>query len=180
MKDKKPVSEEDMSLFRDAVGDVKPVNNDKHPPSRPRPAPRVQSEKRDNDSVMNNLMSDHSELDLIDTGEHLSYTAPGIQHSELRKLKSGKYAIKAELDLHGLKRTDAQQELHEFISMAQQRDTRCVRIIHGRGRKVADQSPVLKKLIDSWLRHNKQVLAFCSARENDGGTGAVYVLLRKS
>ena len=73
----------------------------------------------------------------------------------------------------------AKSEVAGFIESSRARDIRCVRIIHGRGRKHADKTPVLKKAIDSWLRHHKQVLAYCSARENDGGTGAVYVLLRR-
>lgn len=180
MSDKKPVNDDDLSMFRDAVGDVKPVANDRHPSTTAKPAARVKSQQQDNQAVMHELMSDFSDFDLLETGEHLSWTAPGIQHAELRKLKQGKHAIRAEIDLHGMTRDQAHRALSDFLGTAQMRDHRCVRVIHGKGRKVAERSPVLKKSVDGWLRHHKQVLAFCSARDNDGGTGAVYVLLRKA
>jgi len=79
------------------------------------------------------------------------------------------------LDLHGLTREQAKAEVAQFLVSVRQRDIRCVRIIHGRGRKNAEKAPVLKRAIDGWLRNHKQVIAYCSARDNDGGTGAVYI-----
>ena len=133
----------------------------------------------DNQAVMRELMEDFQDVDLLETGEHLAWTAPGIQRSELKKLKSGKYAIQSEIDLHGLTREQAKSAVTEFIREARAKELRCVRIIHGRGRKNPQQAPVLKRAIDAWLSHHKQVLAYCSAREHDGGTGAVYVMLRR-
>lgn len=171
---------DDMALFRDAIGDVKPVNtNNRRSPDGPKPAPRVNAQVRDNRDVMAHLLDDFSDHDFLETGDHLAWTAPGLQRSELRKLKSGKHAIQAELDLHGLTREQAKSEVATFIEESRKRDQRCIRIIHGRGRKRAEKAPVLKPAVDGWLRHHKQVLAYCSARENDGGTGAVYVLLRR-
>jgi DNA-nicking Smr family endonuclease len=54
-----------------------------------------------------------------------------------------------------------------------------VRIIHGKGLSSAGKLPVLKGKVDAWLRQMDAVLAFCSARRNDGGTGALYVLLKR-
>ncbi len=171
---------DEWALFRDAVGDVKPVNTkNRRAPDAPKPAPKVNAQAHDDRDVMAHLLDDFPDHELLETGDHLAWTAPGLQRSELRKLKSGKHAIQAELDLHGLTREQAKSEVATFIEKSRMRGIRCVRIIHGRGRKRADRTPVLKKAIDSWLRHHKQVLAYCSARENDGGTGAVYVLLRR-
>jgi DNA-nicking Smr family endonuclease len=55
---------------------------------------------------------------------------------------------------------------------------RCARIIHGKGSSTSGRPPVLKQKVNYWLRLYDQVLAFCSATRRDGGTGAVYVLLR--
>lgn len=174
------VSDEDRSLFRDAVGDVKPVSSsNKRQPDKKPPKVTTPMQHSDNKAVMRELMEDFQDVDLLETGEHLAWTAPGVQRSELRKLKSGKYAIQSEIDLHGLTREQAKTAVANFLREAQSREQRCVRIIHGRGRKNPERAPVLKRAVDGWLSHHKQVLAYCSARESDGGTGAVYVMLRR-
>lgn len=168
-----------MALFRDAVGDVRSVNNDRAELEKPSPKPLRRNAEQDDRSVMDALLAELSEADLLETGEHLSYTQPGIQRSVLRKLKSGRYSIQSEIDLHGLTVKEARQELSDFLTAAQERRHLCVRIIHGKGRKNAQNSPRLKPAVNQWLQRNKQVLAFCSARVNDGGTGAVYALLKR-
>lgn len=179
MSGKNPINDDDRALFRDAIGEVKPVAYDRKQPNTARPQPNVRSSERDDASVMDELLADFSESDLLETGEHLSFTRPGIQRSVLRKLKTGRYAIQAELDLHGHTADSARVVISEFLQDALQRGLTCVRIIHGRGRKKAEKAPVLKPLVATRLARHKQVLAFCSARENDGGTGAVYVLLQR-
>jgi len=176
---KNPLSDEDRALFRDAVGEVRGVNNDKAQDTTSKPAPNVRSAKKDDRSVMESLLSELGENDLLETGEHLSFTAPGVQNSVLRKLKSGKYAIQAEIDLHGMRLNEAKQELGAFLKESQLRRLLCVRIIHGKGRKQADKAPRMKPAVNQWLQSNKSILAFCSARANDGGTGAVYALLKR-
>ena len=180
MSAKKTVSDDDMALFREAVGTVRSVNNDRVEETKRAPAPRIRKSEQDNRSVMDALLDDLSEADLLETGEHLSYTQPGVQRSVLRKLKSGKYSIQSEIDLHGLTVDQARIELSDFLKSAQERRHLCIRVIHGKGRKFANKSPRLKPAVNQWLQRNKQVLAFCSARINDGGTGAVYVLLRRT
>jgi DNA-nicking Smr family endonuclease len=81
--------------------------------------------------------------------------------------------------LHGLTTEAARDELTAFIRNARQHGHRCVRIIHGKGLRSPDKRSVLKAKTDRWLRQKNDVLAFCSARPVDGGTGAVYVLLKR-
>lgn len=168
-----------MALFRDAVGDVRSVTHDRVEETRAAPAPLVRHSERDDRSVMQSLLDDLSESDFLETGEHLSYTAPGIQRSVLKKLKSGRYSIQSEIDLHGLTVEEARVELSGFLKEAQERRHLGIRVIHGKGRKNAERAPRLKPAVNQWLQRNKMVLAFCSARMNDGGTGAVYVLLKR-
>ncbi len=68
--------------------------------------------------------------------------------------------------------------VNQFLADCQDRGVRCVRIIHGKGNGSPNTGPVIKALLDGWLRRRRDVIAFCSARPADGGTGAVYVLLR--
>ena len=180
MSAKKTVSDDDMALFREAVGDVRSVENDRVAPPEPRQrVPTKHSREADDRSVMDSLLDELSEADLLETGEHLAYTQAGVQRAVLRKLKSGRYSIQSEIDLHGLTLAEAKTELGEFIKAAQERRHLCVRVIHGKGRKTAESAPRLKPAVNQWLQRHKQVLAFCSARANDGGTGVVYVLLKR-
>lgn len=168
-----------MALFRDAVGEVREVHHDRVEDSKPVRSPIVRRSENDDKSVMAALLDDLSETDFLETGEHLSYTQPGVQRSVLKKLKSGRYSVQNEIDLHGLTVEDARQDLSAFLKAAQEQRQLCVRIIHGKGRKTAESAPRLKPAVNAWLQRNRQVLAFCSARMNDGGTGAVYVLLKR-
>jgi DNA-nicking Smr family endonuclease len=87
--------------------------------------------------------------------------------------------VELELDLHGLTVSYAREMLLEFLRACRQRRVRCVQIVHGKG-KSSDRQPILKHKLNLWLRQWEDVLAFCSARPRDGGTGAVYVLLRQA
>jgi DNA-nicking Smr family endonuclease len=74
--------------------------------------------------------------------------------------------------------TDARAALKDFLFNALSSHMRCIRIVHGKGRRSGPRGPVLKNLVNRWLRQIDAVVAFGSARPNDGGSGAVYVLLR--
>jgi DNA-nicking Smr family endonuclease len=87
--------------------------------------------------------------------------------------------VEGELDLHGLTSEEAREAVGDFIAAARRAGRRCVRIIHGKGRRSRHGKPVLKTGLQRWLRQRKDVLAFCPARASDGGTGAAYVLIRK-
>jgi len=95
----------------------------------------------------------------------------------MRKLKRGQFDIEDELDLHGMRVKEAGQTLESFLSKCSNHGRRCVRIIHGKGLRTGGS--VLKENVAQWLRLRSDVVAFCSAQPNDGGTGAVYVLLKK-
>jgi DNA-nicking Smr family endonuclease len=110
--------------------------------------------------------------------EALSFRRAGVRTQELRRLRRGLYPIEDELDLHGLGQIAARDNLAEFIAHNRDAGRRCVKIIHGKGYRSGARGPILKIAVDSWLRRHVDVMAFTSARPIDGGTGAVYVLLR--
>lgn len=177
---KRSISDDDMALFRDAVGEVRPVHDDRvHDTPRRHTAASLHRQQEDDKSVMAELLSDLSESDFLETGEHLAWARAGVQRSVLRKLKSGRYAIQAEIDLHGLIVEEARSELSAFIAEARAQRKLCIRVIHGKGLARSARGPRLKPAVNAWLQRSKHVLAFCSARASDGGTGAVYVLLRR-
>jgi len=170
---------DDLALFRQAVGAVKRLHHNRaeHPPAGPAPIPR--STLADERQVLKDMVSDYFEPCEPETGEELTYCREGLQHSVLRKLRRGQFRVGAALDLHGMNVAAAHQALIGFLKTAQRDNTTCVRIIHGKGNRSRHKGPVLKHKVNHWLRQRDEVLAFCSARPVDGGTGAVYVLLRR-
>lgn len=175
-----PDSADDDADFRSAMAGVqRRSGSDRIAPLRAPPPPRPRQAEADERAVMAELLEfGMFEPELIESGDTLSYRGPGLQDSVWRKLRRGAYRVRAELDLHGMNRGDAQLAVSMFLAECQSRDVRCVRIIHGKGNRSPNTGPVIKTLLDSWLRRRSDVIAFCSARPHDGGTGAVYVLMR--
>jgi DNA-nicking Smr family endonuclease len=112
----------------------------------------------------------------------LEFKRPGVQHGVFRKLKQGRYETQSRLDLHRMTVEVARREIFEFIIESQQLGLRSVLLIHGKGvsNVEKERSSILKGCVDLWLRELEIVQAFHSAQPQHGGTGAVYVLLRKS
>ncbi len=179
MSDERKHKDPDTTLFRDALSGVQPLKQDRVTPPAKRPAPIPQQSLRDAREVIDTLLSGAHDYAEIETGEELLFVRPGLRASVVRKLRRGQYAIQAELDLHGLRVPDAHALLKQFLRECRLQDKRCVRVVHGKGLGSDGKIPVLKGKLNLWLRRHRDVLAFCSARPTDGGTGAVYVLLKK-
>ena len=154
--------------------------SDRLPPSlqQPLPAPRPLQQALDDAAVMAELLLDPIHLEDFESGDTLSYRSQGLSDAVWRKLKRGQYRLQGELDLHGYGRDAARLEVIRFFTECKARSWQCVRLIHGKGNGSPNSGPVLKRLLDGWLRRRQDVLAFCSAKPFDGGTGAIYVLLR--
>jgi DNA-nicking Smr family endonuclease len=118
----------------------------------------------------------------LDAWYVLEFKRPGIQNGVFRKLKQGRYEAESRLDLHRMTAETARRETFDFIAQAYQLGLRSVLVIHGKGESKAEQqrSSILKGCVNAWLRELAPVMAFHSAQPQHGGTGAVYVLLRKS
>ena len=165
----------DETLFRDEVRDAKPLPQDKIMPWKQRRPPRPLPHLRQESSSSHGHRYSENE---IETGDELSFCRPGVQKRLFRDLRRGYLEIRWELDLHGLTASHAQSTLEAFFHDCHRRNIRCVRVIHGKGYRSEGRQPVLKQKLNLWLRERSDVLAFCSATPRDGGTGAVYVLLR--
>lgn len=177
MSKKKP-SKADIDLFRKTVGNVIPMADDRVPPIHRRRKPIPRSRLQDDAEVMRELLSDAHDSAELETGDELLYMRPGLQHGVFRKLRRGQFSVGAELDLHGMIVPVARQSLHDFLRRCTGTGIRCVRIIHGKGYGSKQRQPILKNKVNHWLRQWDSVLAFCSTPPRDGGTGAVYVLLK--
>lgn len=175
------LSDDDAHLFREAVRDVKPLAHEAPAPKPARrPPPRARFTREDRHAVLQeSLCTDVDDPELA-SGEELVFAREGVQSGILRKLRRGQYRVQDEIDLHGLTVAEAKEALRAFLANALKLHIRCVRIIHGKGLRSGHRGPVLKGAVSSVLRRVGPVLAYVSARQVDGGTGAVYVLLATS
>ena len=176
---KKNLTPEDSDLFRTAIGKVRAVKSDKvllAQNSKPKPFPKSKAVN------VEEHLSDIIEFDVekVSLEDSMSFTAPGLQHNVLKKLRKRQFGLDAEIDLHGLNSNEAKRQLLHFLHDCVEDGCRCVHIVHGKGYRSTDNHPVLKNNLNIWLRQHKDVQAFCSAPPKDGGTGAVFVLLQLS
>ncbi|WP_166252459.1 DNA endonuclease SmrA [Marinobacter salicampi] len=119
-------------------------------------------------------------VDPLTANDILSWQRTGVQHGVFRKLKQGQYPIEARLDLHRMKVEEARREVFGFVQDCVQYGVRSVIILHGKGERNPDGIAQLKSYLAKWLPELDEVLAFHSAQRHHGGTGAVYVMIRKS
>jgi len=178
VNDGERISDDDRRLFARAVGRVNRLRPDRVDPERPRPPPVPKQTLSDRAEVLRELLEADPAASELETGEELVFLRPGLQQRLLTRLRRGHFAVGAELDLHGLNAEQARAALAEFLRACRLQQVRCVRIVHGKGLRSPHGRPVIKQRLHRWLRLRDEVLAFCSARPTDGGTGAVYVLLK--
>lgn len=169
------------NLFRSALGDaIKPLaSSDRVVPGRALPAPEPKHTLDAEAAVLSASLSDEFDPEtLLDTDDSLYYHRPGLGADVVRKLRAGAWVVQAQIDLHGLRRDEAREALADFIRKSARQGLRCLRVIHGKGLGSVGKEPVLKGKVRAWLVQKEEVLAFCEARPNDGGAGAVLVLLQ--
>ncbi|MEM9255992.1 MAG: DNA endonuclease SmrA [Pseudomonadota bacterium] len=182
------MTSDDDDLFEQEMADVIPLRRENRVPrskaSNGKPDTALQHRRR---AAVTDLLVDRNSLSTsdiapLDPWYVVSFKRPGVQHGVFRKLKQGRYDMQARLDLHRMNVERARREVFEFIEEAYKQGLRGVLIIHGKGQSKSQrqQCAQLKGCVDHWLRELAPVMAFHSAQPNQGGTGALYVLLRKS
>ncbi|MCF6226427.1 MAG: Smr/MutS family protein [Xanthomonadales bacterium] len=176
---KTKLSQEDSDLFRQAVGDTRPLPtaSERHT-QRPLQKPLPKTNRTGLKISRDDLLGHAHDINQLETNEQLIYLGNGLQKQTLRKLRRGQFPIEDQLDLHGLKQQSAEELILEFINHAIESGYRCINIIHGKGLRSESTRPVLKTLCNHLLRRHPAVMAFISAKPADGGTGAVIVLLK--
>lgn len=119
-------------------------------------------------------------IENVEAADAILFARSGVQKKVIHRLSKDRFPIEGTLDLHGMTVSEAEEALALFLKKAYQNRWRVIRIIHGKGRRSCTTSaPVLKNWLNRWLREQAIVMAFCSARFYHGGTGAIYVLLKK-
>ncbi len=148
---------------------------------RPKPAPRPRQRELDEEAAIVESLYGPLEIDdLLAIGDADSFLRAGLPRSVLRDLRRGRWTIQNHIDLHGLNRHEAHEEVSRFLAESLQAGKRCIRIVHGQGHGSPGRAGVLRQLVRGWLARSKNVLAFCHAPATDGGEGALWVLMRSS
>jgi len=182
----KPIPDDDMS-FHEAMSGVIPISKDGKERiagqgKNVRPSHTPPDEEQEVMTYLRDLVEGSIEMDITFSDEYLEGSISGVGRNIMKRLKRGEIPVQDYLDLHGLTQKNAETRVREFLVKSHGRGLQCVLIVHGRGLNSPDSIPVLKERLPVWLNRGparKIVTAFASARPYDGGTGAIYVLLRR-
>ncbi|WP_423357532.1 Smr/MutS family protein [Pseudomonas citronellolis] len=178
------MQDDDFSLFANEMRGVKRIQVDQADTGKPK-ADRQQVRLRQQNATtkVENLRVDGlSDLFVIDVGaeDELYWARDGVQEGQMRKLKAGQIGFEGSLDLHGMNIEKARELLWDFLAEATRLEVRCVRVTHGKAARTDGRRPLLKSHVNTWLRQHPQVLGFTSALPRHGGTGSLYVMLRRT
>ena len=168
------------ALFRSVVGDAQPVGDRnrvelERPPPLPAPIKREADERA---ALHESLAAPLTFEDRLDMGDEAAFLRPGLPRRVLTDLRRGRWVLQGQIDLHGLTRDEARAALAHFLHDALAQGKRCIRVIHGKGHGSPGKVSILKQLSRGWLAQREEILCFCQAGPNDGGGGALLVLLR--
>ena len=173
------ISEEDKALFHNTMKTVKPLRDTPQREPKPKITPKpVRRKPEPIETPKPDYYLSNYYTDVVNAASTLAYCNHDIPHKRLRELKNGEIRWEARLDLHGLRPDAARDALCNFITQQNQIGHRCLLIIHGKGSRHGEE-PILKNHVNHWLRQLPLVLAFHSALPRDGGSGALYVLLKR-
>ena len=170
----------DEELFDLAMDDVEPLGwSAAEPPA----SPPLEIRAGDDEAEALALLEEFSREGRIEPQHSREYDEHSVHPAGrlyLGDLRSGRFAIQAHLDLHGMTLEGARSAVEAFFRESILAGFRCVRVVHGRGLHSPDSQPVMKESLQRWMRQRRlgrYVIAFTTARQVDGGGGAIYVLL---
>jgi DNA-nicking Smr family endonuclease len=179
-----PVVDED-AILREAYAGVRPLDNANgghRRPIVPEVRRAVVSEEAEVLAALSDLVSGVGAFDLTETDEYIEGARVGLDPRLLSRLRRGEFAVQDHIDLHGMIQPDAKLALLDFVLKCVGKGMRTVLVVHGRGLGSPGGRPVLKHAAAQWLSHGEigaHVHAFATAKAQDGGAGAMYVLLRR-
>ncbi len=172
------IEDDERDLFRSSIGNVRRIQGQRARTAPPRPSARPRQRELDEAMVMDEIAHGPIDFEAVETGEELTWLRPGLQRRILTRLRRGHWRVQDEIDLHQMNTEAAAGSIRAFLTAARRDGLSCVKIIHGKGLRSGPDGPRLKRLTARLLTRTEAVCAFASAPRHDGGTGAVYVLLK--
>jgi DNA-nicking Smr family endonuclease len=131
-------------------------------------------------SVLNEIVEGRRSIHLPDTQEYIEWTNPEYGDGLISKLHSGHISIQGSIDLHGCTVSGAEEELESFMHESFKKGLRCIKVIHGRGLRSTRGARIKEAVVKRLAGHfRRDIIAFVTARQCDGGLGALYVLLSR-
>ncbi len=181
------VTSDEAIVFLEAMQDVTSLSGKTNvvvrtPDATMTPAHAARNDEIEGIAHLNDLIKGTAELDITFSDEYIEGCVPGFSPKMMQKLKKGQFPIQDYIDLHGLTKQKAEIKIQGFLIQSHRLGLRCVLVVHGRGLNSENHIPVLKEQLPIWLNRGsikKIVLAFSTARPYDGGTGAIYILLKR-
>ena len=178
--------QDEADTFFEALRDVTPLSEKKkkiirRPDPHVMPAHTIGNDDLEAMAHLSDLVSGNVDIDITFTDEYIEGSVAGFSRKLMKQLKKGMFPVQDYVDLHGLTKQEAEYRVRDFLTQSHGRGLRCVLIIHGKGLNSEYHIPVLKERLPVWLKRGpakKIVLAFSTAMPYDGGTGALYVVLR--
>ena len=182
-----PKGPDENQYFLEAMSDVIPFTGGKNRMTRSpnpelRPAHLAKNDELEVVAHLTDLVNGAAEMDISFSDEYIEGSVQGFDKRLMAKLKKGRFPIQDYIDLHGLTKDKAEIKIRDFLLQSYQLGSRCVLVVHGRGLNSESHIPVLKERLPIWLKRGpvkKFILAFSTAMPYDGGTGAIYILLKK-
>lgn len=174
--------DDELSLFLQEVADVRPLRGDQIAPQTGNLTPTEAQLARRQAASADPLSPDPlgmEGIEMLDPHDIVGFKRDGVQEGVYKKLRLGKYELQASLDLHQKTLNEARIALVQFIQDCEPRDIRCLLILHGKGERGTPRA-LFKSHVSAWLPQLPAVMAIHSAERRHGGSGALYVLLRKS
>ncbi|MDX1302755.1 DNA endonuclease SmrA [Photobacterium sp.] len=173
---------DESDLFREMMADVSPLKQDqvetqhKYQVTEAHIARQIAAQSL-TDSDPEYLSLDYANM--LKPEDMVEFKRDGVQEGVFRKLRLGKYEIQARLDLHRKTLQQARDEILQFLKQCQRMDVRTVMIVHGKGER-SNPPAMMKSYVTTWLEQISDIMCFHSAQRQHGGTGATYVMLKKS
>lgn len=178
------MSDDESTLFFEEMAGVVPLKGDVKALNRqPKALTAEQIQRRDaleREAYFACMPLVLSSIPIIAPDAVVSFKREGVQGGVFKRLRLGQYSIKMELDVHAYRLSQARDALLNYLLAAQEHGERCVMLIHGKGHNSQPVAGLLKSAICHWLSQLDMVLAYHSAKTEQGGTGALYVMLTKS
>ncbi|MFB2538886.1 Smr/MutS family protein [Acinetobacter sp. c3-l95] len=172
---------DDHELFNQAMQGVQPLPEKRYAEIKTgiqKPDAQILAKRVNAEGVIiegDTVLSDtQALLNPVASQANLSYRIATLQYRVFEDLKAGRLRWYEAVDLHGCTVEQAREAVLQIIQMAHQDLQNVIKIVHGKGK-----DGVLKSYVNTWLRQHPQVLAFVSAPIDQGGTGAVLVLLKR-
>ncbi len=187
--------EDDAMLLRRLFAGVEPLDRSRGRTSAQTLEPSVEAKqaaswgpdkaRQEADAVhehLRALVEGRTKFEVADDGRRVEGRRIDVPQEAVRDLRRGRFPIDGRLDMHGMSIIEARAELESFLRTTRSQGERCVLVIHGKGSHSPRGSGILRGEIAAWLSQgpaSEHIAAFATAQNDDGGEGAVYVMLRR-